>query len=155
MLARLTARRRGLLRPTSSLWTCFPAPLRSSLWIGPMSPVSLSRRSSTSGFLAARTLGLNGGSYRFSVICITRSPDPGNRLFHAFKQFMPRRMRDHSTPSSSLSREHSLPRKESTCRSWAQAHSPPTTVWGACGWPFPHRQPRRRVDLKRPDRPAA
>ncbi len=59
-------------------------------------------------------------------------------------------MRDHSTPSSSLSREHSLPRKESTGRSWAQAHSPQT-----CGWPFPHRQPRRRVDLKRPDRPAA
>ncbi len=30
----------------------------------------------------------------------------------ALKQFMPRRTRDHSTPSSSLSREQSLPRKE-------------------------------------------
>ncbi len=77
----------------------------------------------------------------------------------ALKQFMPRRMRDHSTPSSSpsssLSREHSLPRKESTGRSCAPAHPPPTTVWGARGRPFPHRRPRRRVDLKRPDRPAA
>ncbi len=43
-------------RPTPSSWTCFPAPLRSSLWIGPMSPASLSRRSSTSGSLAARSL---------------------------------------------------------------------------------------------------
>ncbi len=57
----------------------------------------------------------------------------------ALKQFMPRRIRDHSTPFSSLSREHSLPRKESTGRSCALAHPPPTTVWGARGRPFPHR----------------
>ncbi len=35
-------------------------------WIGLMSPASLSCRSSMSDFLAAQTLGLNGGSYRFS-----------------------------------------------------------------------------------------
>ncbi len=74
----------------------------------------------------------------------------------ALKQFMPRRKRDHSTPSSSLSRELSLSRKEPSGRSGAQAaHPPPTTVWGARGRPFPHQRPRRRVDLKRPNRPAA
>ncbi len=74
----------------------------------------------------------------------------------ALKQFMPRRMRDHSTPSSSLSREQSLPRKEPSGRSGAQAvHPPTTTVWGARGRPFPRQRPRRRVDLKRPNRPAA
>ncbi len=52
----------------------------------------------------------------------------------ALKQFMPRRTRDHSTPSSSLSREQSLPRKEPSGGSGAQAtHPPPTTVWGARG----------------------
>ncbi len=66
------------------------------------------------------------------------------------KQFMPRRMRDHSTPSSSLSREHSLPRKESSGRSCAPVHPPPTMVWGARGRLFPHQRPCRRVDLKRP-----
>ncbi len=74
----------------------------------------------------------------------------------ALKQFMPRRMRDHSTPSSSLSREQSLPRKEPSGRSGAQAaHPPTTTVWGARGRPFPRQRPRRRVDLKRPNRHAA
>ncbi len=81
MFSRLAARRRGLLRPTPSSWMCFPAPLRSSLWIGPMRPASLSRRSSTSGSLVARTPGLKEGSHHFSVICITRSPDPENSLF--------------------------------------------------------------------------
>ncbi len=74
----------------------------------------------------------------------------------ALKQFMPRRMRDHSTPSSSLSREQSLPRKEPSGGSGAQAtHPPPITVWGACGRSFPRQGPRRRVDLKRSNRPAA
>ncbi len=41
----------------------------------------------------------------------------------ALKQFMPRRTRDHSTPSSSLSREQSLPRKE-PCGGGAQATHP-------------------------------
>ncbi len=74
----------------------------------------------------------------------------------ALKQFMPRRTRDHSTPSSSLSREQSLHRKEPSGRSGAQAaHPRPTTVWGARGRPFPRQRPRRWVDLKRPSRPAA
>ncbi len=69
---------------------------------------------------------------------------------------MPRRTRDHSTPSSFLSREQSLPRKEPSGRSGTQAvHPPPTTVWGAHGRPFPRQRPRRGVDLKRPNRPAA
>ncbi len=74
----------------------------------------------------------------------------------ALKQFMPRRTRDDSTPSSSLYREQLLPRKEPSGRSGAQAaHPPPTTVWGARGRPFPRQRPHRRVDLKRPSRPAA
>ncbi len=74
----------------------------------------------------------------------------------ALKQFMPRRTRDHSTPSSSVSREHSLPRKEPFGGSGAQATHPlATAVWGARGRSFPHQRPRRRFDLKRPNRPAA
>ncbi len=70
-------------------------------------------------------------------------------------QFMPRRTRGHSTPSSSLSREQSLPRKESSGGSGAQAtHPPPTTVRGARGWFFPRQRPCRQVDMKRPYRPA-
>ncbi len=71
----------GLPWPTLSSWTCFRAPLRSSLWIGPMSPASLERRNFMSGFLAALIPDLKGGSCRFSVICIKRSPDPGSSLF--------------------------------------------------------------------------
>ncbi len=71
----------------------------------------------------------------------------------AFKQFMPRRTRDHSSPSSS-SREQSLPRKEPSGRSGAQAaHPSPTKDWGARGRLFPRQRPRRRVDLKRVDPP--
>ncbi len=58
-------------------------------------------------------------------------------------------------PSSSLSRERSLPRKEHTIRGSAPAHPAPTTVWGVRGWPFPHQRPRRWVDLKLPDKPVA
>ncbi len=73
----------------------------------------------------------------------------------ALKQFMPRRSRDYSTPSSSVSREQSLPRKEPS-GGGAQATRPsPTTVWGARGRSFPRQQPRKRVNLKRPNRPAA
>ncbi len=73
----------------------------------------------------------------------------------ALKQFMPRRSRDYSTPSSSVSREQSLPRKEPS-GDGAQATRPsPTTVWGARGWSFPRQQPRKWVNLKRPNRPAA
>ncbi len=59
----------------------------------------------------------------------------------ALKQFMPRRSRDYSTPSSSVSREQSLPRKE-----------PPSG--GARGRSFSRQQPRKRVNLKRPNKPA-
>ncbi len=69
---------------------------------------------------------------------------------------MPRRSRDYSTPSSSVSREQSLPRKESSGGSGAQTTYPsPTTVWGARGRSFPRKHQRRRVNLKRPSRPAA
>ncbi len=81
MRSRLAARRRGLPRPTLSSWTCFRAPLRSSLWIGSMNPASLKRRNSMSSSLAALIPDLKGGSWRFSVICIKRSPDPGSSLF--------------------------------------------------------------------------
>ncbi len=68
----------------------------------------------------------------------------------ALKQFMPRRLRDYSTPSSSLSGEQSLPRKEPSGGSGAQAaHPPPTTVWGARGRSFPRQRPRRRVSPPR------
>ncbi len=73
----------------------------------------------------------------------------------ALKQFMLRRSRDYSTPSSSVSREQSLPRKEPPSGG-AQATRPsPTTVWGARGQSFPRQQPHKRVNLKRPNKPAA
>ncbi len=73
----------------------------------------------------------------------------------ALKQFMPRRARDYSTPSSSVSREQSLPRKEPPSGG-AQATRPsPTTVWGARGRSSSRQQPRKRVNLKRPNKPAA
>ncbi len=73
----------------------------------------------------------------------------------ALKQFMPRRSRDYSTPSSSVSREQSLSRKEPSGGGAQATHPPPTTVWGARGRSFPRQQPRKRVNLKRPNRPAA
>ncbi len=74
----------------------------------------------------------------------------------ALKQLMPRRSRDYSIPSSSLSREQSLPRKEPSGGSGAQAtHPSPTTVWGARGRSFPRQHQSKRVNLKRPNRPAA
>ncbi len=74
----------------------------------------------------------------------------------ALKQFLPRRTRDLSTPPSSMSRERSLPRKEPFGRSGTQATPPPpATVWGARGRSFPRQHPRRWVDLKRLNRPAA
>ncbi len=74
----------------------------------------------------------------------------------ALKQFMPRRSRDHSTPSSSLSREQLLPRKEPSGGGGAKAmHPHPTTVWGALAGPSLASDHGIRVDLKRPNRPAA
>ncbi len=73
----------------------------------------------------------------------------------ALKQFMPRRSRDYSTPSSSVSKEQSLPRKESSGGGAQATHPSPTMVWGARGRSFLRQQPRKRVNLKRPNRPAA
>ncbi len=73
----------------------------------------------------------------------------------ALKQFMPRRSRDYSTPSSSVSREQSLPRKEPSGGGAQDTRPPPTTFWGARGRSFPRQQPRKQVNLKRPNRPAA
>ncbi len=73
----------------------------------------------------------------------------------ALKQFMPRRARDYSTPSSSVSREQPLPRREPPSGG-AQATRPsPSTVWGARGRSSSRQQPRKRVNLKRPNKPAA
>ncbi len=73
----------------------------------------------------------------------------------ALKQFMPGRARDFSTPSSSVSREQPLPRREPPSGG-AQATRPsPTTVWGARGRSSSRQQPRKRVNLKRPNKPAA
>ncbi len=96
------------------------------------------------------------GLFGEAVSSVVEKFRSANTQSTALKQFMPRRTRDHSTASSSLSREQSLPRKEPSGGSGAQAtHPPPTTVWGARGWSFPHQRPRRRVDMKRPYRPAA
>ncbi len=78
MRSRLAARRRGLQRPTLSLWTCFRSPPRSSPWICPMSP---ELRNSTSGSSAVHIPSLKGGSCHSSAICIERSPDPGSSHF--------------------------------------------------------------------------
>ncbi len=73
----------------------------------------------------------------------------------ALKQFMPRRARDYSTPSSSVSREQPLPRREPPSGG-AQATRPsPTTVWGARGRSSSRQQLHKRVNLKRPNKPAA
>ncbi len=68
---------------------------------------------------------------------------------------MPRRSRDYSTHSSSVSREQSLPRKEPSGGGAQSMRPSPTTVWGARGRSFPCQQPRKWVNLKRPNRPAA
>ncbi len=162
---------------------------------------------------------MSGGSCRFSVICIRRSPDPGNSLI--LPALLTRRPLTSPTswvrwsraippcplwhlcgspaPSFRLNRVGLLPlwsvsptswpvrqvwpsirwpsfrptrrtssrkwtrglvwlqkRKEPSGGSGAQATPPPpTTVWGARGWSFPRQHPRRRVDMKRPYRPAA
>ncbi len=73
----------------------------------------------------------------------------------ALKQFMPRRARDFSTPSSSVSREQPLPRREPPSSGAQATRPPPTTVWGARGRSSSRQQPRKRVNMKRPNKPAA
>ncbi|KAK9957719.1 hypothetical protein ABG768_011942 [Culter alburnus] len=55
------------------------------------------------------------------------------------RQFMPRRVRDSSIPSSSLPRELSSHRKDSASRRSDPVHPPPTKVWGARGHPLPRQ----------------
>ncbi len=71
----------------------------------------------------------------------------------ALKQFMPRRARDYSTPSSSVSREQPLPRREPPSGGTQATRPSPTTVWGS--FSSSRQQPRKRVNLKRPNKPAA
>ncbi len=73
----------------------------------------------------------------------------------ALKQFMPRRARDFSTPSSSVSREQPLPRREPPSGRAQATRLPLTTVWGARGRSSSRQQPRKRVNMKRPNKPAA
>ncbi len=73
----------------------------------------------------------------------------------ALKQFMPRRARDFSTPSSSVSREQPLPRREPPSGGAQATRPPPTAVWGARGRSSSRQQPRKRVNMKRPNKPAA
>ncbi len=68
---------------------------------------------------------------------------------------MPRRARDFSTPSSSVSREQPLPRREPPSGGAQATRLPPTTVWGARGRSSSRQQPRKRVNMKRPNKPAA
>ncbi len=73
----------------------------------------------------------------------------------ALNQFMPRRARDFSTPSSSVSREQPPPRREPPSGGAQATRLPPTTVWGARGQSSSRQQPRKRVNMKRPNKPAA
>ncbi len=68
---------------------------------------------------------------------------------------MPRRAREFSTPSSSVSREQPLPRREPPSGGAQATRLPPTTVWGARGRSSSRQQPRKRVNMKRPNKPAA
>ncbi len=72
----------------------------------------------------------------------------------ALKQFMSRRARDYSTPSS-VSREQSLPRKEPPSDGAQDTRPSPTTVWRARGRSSSRQQPRKQVNLKRTNKPAA
>ncbi len=71
----------------------------------------------------------------------------------AFKQFMPRRARKPASASSS--RECPAPSKEPVGRVSEPMHPPPYMVWGASGRPTSRQRPRKRVDLKRPNKPPA
>ncbi len=73
----------------------------------------------------------------------------------ALNQFMPRRARDFSTPSSSVSREQPPPRREPSSGGAQATRLPPTMVWGARGRSSSRQQPRKRVNMKRPNKPAA
>ncbi len=63
-----------------ALGLCFRTPLRSSRWIGPNEPRESRSSKLDERFLSGVNSKMSGGSCRFSVICIRRSPDPGNSL---------------------------------------------------------------------------
>lgn len=74
----------------------------------------------------------------------------------AFKQFMPRRVRESPAPSPARRpRERFSQGAESSFRRSDPARPPPPTVWGASGRPFPRQRPHKRVQLKRSDKPPA
>ncbi len=56
---------------------------------------------------------------------------------------------------SSSSRECPGPSKEPVSRVREPMHPPPYMVWGARGYPASRQRPRKRVDLKRPNKPPA
>ncbi len=62
----------------------------------------------------------------------------------ALNQFMPRRARDFSTPSSSVSREQPPPRREPPSGGAQATRLPPTTVWGAQHFSLRHPEQGRR-----------
>ncbi len=63
-------------------------------------------------------------------------------------------LRNFSTPSSSVSRQQP-PRREPPSGGAQATRLPPTTVWGARGRSSSRQQPRKRVNMKRPNKPAA
>ncbi len=71
----------------------------------------------------------------------------------AFNQFMPQHVREPASASSS--RERPGPSKEPVGRVSEPMHSSPYTVWGARGRSASRQRPRKRVDLKRPNKPPA
>ncbi len=71
----------------------------------------------------------------------------------AFKQLMPRHAR--KSASASSSRERPAPSKEPVSRVSEPMHPQPYTVWGARGRSASRQRPRKRMDLKRPNKPPA
>ncbi len=70
-----------------------------------------------------------------------------------FKQFIPWRV--HEPASASSSRERLGPSKEPVGRVSEPMYPPPYMVWGAHGRPASRQRPRKRVDLKCPNKPPA
>ncbi len=96
----------------------FRTPLGSSRWIGPDEPRESRSSKLDERFLSGVNSKMSGGSCRFSVICIRRSPDPGNSLFlPALLTWRPL-----TSPTSWVR--------------WSRA-IPPCPLWHLCGSPAP------------------
>ncbi len=95
------------------------------------------------------------GLFREAVSAVVDKFRSAKTQSAALNQFMPRRARDFSTPSSSVSREQPPPRREPPSGGAQATRLPPTTVWGAHGRSSSRQQPRKRVNMKRPNKPAA